>query len=189
MRIEDFYQWQQHPSLLAALALLVSMMIFFVFKQQIRQAWKNHRTQSFLKGLANKQYKQLKCPDGLGYHYTIDHVLLRPNGISLLVYNKFPGKIFCAENIDEWTQMLGQKSYRFKNPLYDLDCKIKAVKACVPDVDVDGFLFFDQQTEFPKGCPNRVIFKDNIPETLMRSKTKVQKPVLAAWQKLGQLGV
>ncbi|NOQ90766.1 MAG: hypothetical protein GQ549_07450 [Gammaproteobacteria bacterium] len=189
MKIEDFYQWQQHPSLLAALVLFISMMIFFVFKRKIQQVWKNYRTRSLLNRLANKQYKQWRCPDGLGYHFIIDRVLLRPDGISLLVYNKFPGKIFCAENIDEWTQMLGQKSYRFKNPLHDLDCKIKAVKACVPDVDVDGFLFFDQQTEFPKGYPDRVIFKGNMPEMLTRSKTKVQKPVLAAWQKLGQLAV
>jgi len=187
MKIEGFYQWPQHPSLLTALALLISIIIFFVFKRKIRQAWKNHRTRSLLNRLANKQYKQLKCPDSLGYHFIIDRVLLRQNGISLLVYNKFPGKIFCSENIDEWTQMLGQKSYRFKNPLYDLDCKIKAVKACVPEVDVDGFLFFDQQTEFPKGFPKRVIFKGNMPETLTRSKAKVQKPVLTAWQKLGQL--
>lgn len=189
MKIEDFYQWQQHPALLAALALFVAIAVFFVFKRNIQQAWKNHRTRSLLNKLAHKQYCQLKCPDGLGYHFVIDRVLLRPNGISLLIYNKFPGRIFCAENIDEWTQMLGQKSYRFKNPLYDLDCKIKAVKACVPGVDVDGFLFFDHQTVFPKGYPDRVIFKDNMPEALNRSKTKVQKSVLEAWQKLGELSV
>jgi len=189
MRIEDIAQLQYHPAFPVVLVLIVSVIMLFIFKRRIKHAWLNYRARSFLDRLASKQISQLKCPDGLGHYYIIDRVLLRPDGITLLVFNKFPGKIFCAENIDEWTQMLGQKGYRFKNPLYDLDCKIKAVKAYVPGVEVDGFLFFDNQAEFPKGHPKRVIFKGNMPDMLKRSKTKVRAPVLAAWERLRKISV
>lgn len=187
MKIEDIIQLQQHPAFTVALVLIVFVIILYIFKRRIKQVWLNYRARSFLNRLASKQISKLKCPDGFGHYFIIDRVLLRPDGITLLVFNKFPGKIFCSEHIDEWTQMLGQKGYRFKNPLYDLDCKIKAVKACVPGVEVDGFLFFDDKAEFPKGHPQRVIFKGNMPDILKLSKAKVQAPVLAAWEQLRKI--
>lgn len=189
MKIEDIAQLQYHPAFPVVLVLLVFVIISYTFKRRIKQAWLNYRAKSFLDRLASKQISKLKCPDGLGHYFIIDRVLLRPDGITLLVFNKFPGKIFCAEHIDQWTQMLGQRSYRFKNPLFDLDYKIKAVKAYIPDVEVDGFLFFSDQSEFPKGHPDRVIFKGNIPDMLKRSKAKVEVPVLAAWERLRKISV
>ena len=81
--------------------------------------------------------------------------------------------------------MLGQKSYRFSNPLYDLDCQIKAVSECVPNIQVDGYLFFDHLAEFPKGRPDRVLQLDQIPDKLRSTKkVKVDKTVMTAWKKL-----
>ena len=112
-------------------------------------------------------------------------MLLRPDGISLLVTKQYPGRIFCSDNIDDWTQMLGGKSYRFKNPLFELDYQIKAVADCVPGVPIDGYLFFDYQTEFPKGHPPRVIHPYCIPETLKRNKRQpVENNVMLGWAKL-----
>jgi hypothetical protein len=84
--------------------------------------------------------------------------------------------------------MLAGKSYRFKNPLIELDYQVKAVSACIPGVAVDGYLFFDTQAEFPKGHPDRVIRSDSIPEALKRNKhLKVQPSVESAWKKLLKL--
>jgi hypothetical protein len=189
MKIEDIIQLQYHPVLPVVLVLIVLVLLLYIFKRRIKQLWSNYKARSFLDRLASKQISGLKCPDGLGHHFIIDRVLLRPDGITLLVFIRFPGKIFCAEHIDQWTQMLGRRSYRFKNPLYDLDCKIKAVKACVPGVEVNGFLFFDAQAEFPKGHPERVIYKGNVPDMLERSKARIQPPVLAAWERLRNISV
>lgn len=167
------------------LFLLVFVILMFLNRQKLRLSWLDMKTRYHLNRLGHDQILKMHCPDGLGYHFTIDRLILRHDGITLLVYKKFPGKIFCAENIDDWTQMLGQRSYRFVNPFYDLECQIKAVSACVPDVAVNGFLFFDHQAMFPKGHPERVIHLEKIPQELKKSKqNKVQASVMTAWKKL-----
>ena len=145
----------------------------------------NFKIRSCLNRLGLKQISKLQCPDGFGHYFTIDLLILRHDGITLLIHKRYPGKIFCADKIDDWTQMLGNKSYHFKNPLYDLDNQVKAVSACVPKVPVNGFLFFDHLTEFPKGYPDRIIHLKKIPDELKRSKHhEVQTSVMAAWKKL-----
>ena len=172
-------------ALLVALILLAFAIVIYLNRRKIRHSWLNLKTRYCLNHLGFKQISNFQCPDGLGHHFNIDRLILRRNGITLLVYTRYPGKIFCADKIDDWTQMLGKKSYRFKNPLYDLDCQIKAVSACVPNVPVNGFLFFDHLTEFPKGHPDRVIHLNNIPEELKHSKhDEVETSIMSAWKKL-----
>jgi hypothetical protein len=154
----------------------------------IKQTWRNAQLRYRLNRLGFKVVSSFQFPDGLGNYFNIDRMILRHDGISLLQVKQYPGSIFCADDIDEWTQMLAGKSYRFKNPLIELDYQVKAVSACIPGVAVDGYLFFDTQAEFPKGHPDRVIRSDSIPEALKRNKhLKVQPSVESAWKKLLKL--
>jgi hypothetical protein len=85
--------------------------------------------------------------------------------------------------------MLEQKSYKFKNPLFELEYQIKALGNCVPGIDINGYLFFDHQAEFPKGHPERVIHSSEVPEHLKKSSSReVDADVLSAWQTLKKLG-
>mgnify|MGYP000672060310 CR=1 FL=1 len=169
-----------------SVALVISLLaVVLLNRRKIKHIWLNFKTRYRLNRLGFKQKTNFQWPDGLGNYFTIDRLILRHDGITLLVYKQYPGKIFCADNIDDWTQMLGQKSYRFKNPLGDLDCQIKAISACIPNVPVNGFLFFDQLAEFPKGHPDRVIYLKKIPEELRRDKNlDVEESVLSAWKQL-----
>jgi hypothetical protein len=168
-----------------ALTLAALVIVIFLNRRKIKLGWLNFKTRYCLNHLGVKQKSNIQWPDGLGHYFTIDRLILRHDGISLLVYKQYPGKIFCADHIDDWTQMLGKKSYRFKNPLADLDYQIKAVSACIPDVPVNGFLFFDHLAEFPKGHPDRIIHPKKIPEELKRSKKQqVDTSVMSAWKKL-----
>ncbi len=182
---QDVIQITGHYALPITLVLLAFAIIIYLNRRKIKHSWLNFKTRSCLNRLGFKQISNLKCPDGLGHHFIIDRLILRHDGITLLIYKRYPGKIFCADQIDDWTQMLGNKSYRFKNPLSDLDYQVKAVSACVPKVPVNGFLFFDHLTEFPKGHPDRIIHLKKIPEELKRDKHhEVQTPVMAAWKNL-----
>ena len=176
----------EHYALPAVLVLLLLAFIsIYLGRRKLQQKWGNLKTRKSLDQLGLKQISNVHYPDGLGHYFTIDRLILRHDGITLLMYKPFPGKIYCAENIDHWTQMLGTKSYRFKNPLYELDNQIKAVSAYIPGVPVNGFLFFDSQAEFPKGHPERIIHLKNIPDELKRDKKQEAKaPVLSAWKKL-----
>ena len=192
MTTNDLYQYGisilDQYALLIALALVMLAVFIFLSQSNIKHAWLNTKTRYRLNRLGIKQISNIQCPDGLGHYFNIDRLVMRHDGISLLLFKQYPGSIFCAEDIEQWTQMLAGKSYPFKNPLVDLDYQVKAVSACIPDVPVNGFLLFDRQARFPKGHPDRVIQLDNIPEALMRNKKKqVQTAVATAWKKLDAL--
>jgi hypothetical protein len=176
------YDWLK---LIPALLLLAAVLMFFLLRKKINHAWFNLKTRYRLNRLGIKQISNLQWPDGLGHYFTIDRLIMRHDGISLLAYKQYPGKIFCADNIDDWTQMIDQKSFRFENPLYELDYQIKILSAAMPGVPVNGYLFFDYQAEFPKGRPERVISLDKIPEDLKRDKNiEVKDSVKSAWKQL-----
>lgn len=167
---------------------MVLVIILYLGRKTIKRSWLRLKNRYRLNHLGVKHLSNVQWPDGLGYYFTIDRLILRPDGITLLMYKQYPGKIFCADNMDDWTQMLGQKSYKFKNPFYDLDCQVSAVQSYVPNVPVNGFLFFDYTAEFPKGHPRRVIHHKSIPEILQRNrKRKVEDDVMSAWKKLKAL--
>jgi hypothetical protein len=162
--------------------ILGLFLILFINRSSISSYWMNLKTRRCLNHLGMDQITDVKCPDGLGHEFSIDRLILRQNGISILIYKKYPGKIFCADHIDEWTQMLGQKSYAFKNPLFELDFQIKALQACIPDVEVDGYLFFDHNAQFPKGHPQRVIHPQSIPQSLDRPQhIEIDQKIIQAW--------
>ena len=189
MSISDIYQFgrtllDQHV-LLIILALLVMAGVIYLSRFNIRSTWLNLRMWYRLKRLGIKGISNFEFPDGLGNHFTIDRLVMRHDGISLLMLMQYPGSIFCADDIDEWTQLLAGKSYRFKNPLIELEYQVKAVSARVPDVNVNGFLLFDHQARFPKGRPDRVIGLDSLPASLKRDgKKQVHASVESAWEEL-----
>ena len=169
----------------AILAVAAIALIAFLSRTKIKSFWLNYTTRRCLNQLGIDQRSNIKWPDGIGHYFVIDRLILRKEGITVLNYNQYPGKIFCADAIDEWTQMVGQKSYRFKNPLHELDLQIKAISASVPGVPVDGFVFFDHLAEFPKGHPDRVIHLKKIPEALISDKKdEADATVKTAWKSL-----
>ena len=118
--------------LLIALLLVALAVVMYLGRRNLIQAWLNAKTRYRLNRLGLKEISNFQFPDGLGNYFNIDRLIMRHDGISLLLVKQYPGSIFCAEDIDEWTQMLAGKSYRFKNPLIDLDYQVKAVSACIP---------------------------------------------------------
>ncbi len=172
-------------ALLSALILATLAFVVVLNRRVIRQLWLNIKTRFCLNRLGLKHISNFRCADGLGDYFIIDRLLMRPNGISVIVFKQYPGIIFCADNIDEWSQILEGKSYKFKNPLIDLECQINAVSACIPGVPVNGYLFFDHQAFFPKGHPERVIQLNTIPQSLKRDKrVSTENSVESAWEKL-----
>lgn len=192
MITDDIYQLgsslKDHYGLLILLAVVVLLLVILLARVSIRHAWLNLKTHYRLNRLGLRQIRNFQCPDGLGDFFTIDRLVMSHDGISLLLFKQFPGSIFCADDIQQWTQLLAGKSYRFKNPLIDLDYQVKAVSAGIPGVTVSGFLFFDHHAEFPKGHPRRVIRLESIPDSLKRNRQqKVQPAVEAAWKQLAAM--
>ncbi|MCG6937405.1 MAG: NERD domain-containing protein [Gammaproteobacteria bacterium] len=126
------------------------------------------KTRRVLNRLGLVQRRNLRCPDGMDGYYDIERLVLTASGVSLVQTVRYAGLIFCAEDIDEWTQMIDGKSYRFANPLVELSHCINTVRVKLPRVPVDGYLLFDHRATFPRGKPANVIQIDSIPAILQR---------------------
>lgn len=171
--------------MLLSASILGVVLILYLNRRKIKLAWMAFRTRYCLGHLGLEQINNVRFEDGLGGYFNVDRLLLRHQGITLLVYKKYAGRIFCADHIDEWTQMLGQKSYPFKNPLFELNFQIKSLQALYPDISINGYLFFDHSAEFPKGHPQQVIHTGHIPSELERNnRHQVEPRVMDVWRDL-----
>ena len=81
----------------------------------------------------------------------------------VIAYKPYVGNIYCAERIAEWTQVIGQKSFKFENPLFELDNQLTALTLALGNVPLKGYLFFSHSAVFPKGHPDSVLQPDSIP--------------------------
>ena len=189
MNTSDMFQTiiEQYAIYIAAFAFTI-VAALYLSRNKIKHAWFNFKIRRHLSHLGIKQISDVQWPDGLDHYFTIDRLIMRHDGISLLMYKRYPGKIFCADNIEEWTQMIGQKSYPFENPFNELNYQINTLSESIPNIPVNGYVFFDNLSEFPKGHPDRVIHYKEIPDELKLNKqNSVQENIAAAWEQLLQI--
>jgi len=81
--------------------------------------------------------------------------------------------------------VIGQKSFKFENPLFELDNQLTALKLLSGGMPIHGFLFFNHSAEFPKGHPEMVLHPDNIPDRFLNAHCDPVNPqIQAAWELL-----
>ena len=173
----------------AAVALVVGglaiVLILLVNRKRLQLRFGEWRIQRCLKRIGCEQIRNLICPDGLDGYYTIDRLALVQDAILVIAYKPYGGNIYCAERIAEWTQVIGQKSFKFENPLFELENQLTALKLLAVGMPVHGFLFFTHGTAFPKGHPEVVLHPDNIPDRFLGANCNPVNPqVKAAWEQL-----
>jgi hypothetical protein len=183
---EIISQLENEPAAVALVAGgLAIVLILFVNRKRLQLRFGEWRIQRCLKQIGCEQIRNLICPDGLDGYYTIDRLALVQDAILLIAYKPYGGNIYCAERITEWTQVIGQKSFKFENPLFELENQLTALKLLAGGMPVQGFLFFNHSTAFPKGHPEVVLHPDNIPDRFLRANCKPVNPqVQAAWEQL-----
>jgi hypothetical protein len=182
-------QLEIEPAVLALSAAgLVIVLILLVNRKRLLLGIGEWRIQRCLKQIGCDQIRNLICPDGLDGYYTIDRLALVQDAILLIAYKPFGGNIYCAERITEWTQVIGKKSFKFENPLFELENQLTALKSLAGGMPLDGFLFFNHSAIFPKGHPDAVLNPDNIPDRFLRANCEPVNPqVQAAWEQLKAL--
>ena len=183
--------------LIIAIALLL---ILHLNRAGLQLRFRDWRLQRSLNRIGSEQIRDLVCDDGLDGYYKIDRLALTNDSILLISYKPYVGKIYCAEHISEWTQVIGQKSFKFENPLFELENQLTALKSITGNVTLRGYLFFNHSAVFPKGHPESVLQPDNIPARFVDSQvTNINADIRAAWERLkaqqenmqrnGELGV
>lgn len=199
--LESMNQLDLQSELVAiAIIAIATLLILHINRHRLQAAYGEWRIQRCLNQIGVEQIRNLVCADGLDGHYQIDRLALTPDAILLVAYKPFVGNIYGAEHIAEWTQVVGQKSFKFANPLYDLENQITALTLTLGSTPLRSCLLFSQNAAFPKGQPQTVLQPETIPPQYRRDESKpINQEVQAAWEHLkwqqtnnpggGQLGV
>ena len=184
----NLYEWFSDPGIIIPAILLVIVFAAWINRTALSRRWQFWRTDRLLNNLGLEQICNLPCPDGLDGEFVLDRLVKLPDEIVLIVFKRFPGNIYCAEKISQWTQVLAQKSYKFENPLFELENQVTALAEMIPGTPVRGYLFFDPSALFPKGCPDAVLSPGNIPDKFSQlDGMKVENRISAAWEVLTRL--
>lgn len=133
--------------------------------------------------------RNIALPDGVDGRVLIENIVLTPEGIYILPIKRYCGIIFAADNIETWTQVVGKRSYKFSNPLPELDAYVMAVRNLLPTVKVEGRILVTSDADFPKGKPNRITPVSKIAEILAIDKGEVSSQLKDAWAKLKAAGL
>ncbi len=171
---------------IAILILLVAItLILYLNRNTLQIRLREWRVQRCLNEIGSEQIRKLVCPDGLDGYFEIDRLALTRDSIILIHYKRYAGRIYCAERIAEWTQVVGQKSFKFENPLFELENQLTSLRVLSGQVPITGYLFLNHSATFPKGHPPTILHPDNIPEPLLGINCSPVKPeIKAAWEKL-----
>jgi len=109
---------------------------------------------------------QIVLPGVDGQQYSADYLVMTPCGIWLLDVLDFEGMIFGGAETDDWTQVIGRKSFRFANPLYALRDKRIQLQAMSDLEEVKAAVVFSRAGSFPKDRPGGTVQQQDLAQFL-----------------------
>ncbi len=139
-----------------SLAILFFLLVLFAWRPGLRLM--NHfRLQYLIKRLGQAVIKNIYLSDNVGEPIYIEQLVLTPEGLIVVMVKPFRGAIFAAEHIEQWTQVIRHHSYKFPNPLHQLESDVQGLKSIFPKTVISGMVLFAKGGQFPKGKPSNVI--------------------------------
>jgi hypothetical protein len=187
----------------AAAALLAISVIYFIWKQTRKTCHQRH-AQKVIESLGVKYLHNLVFPDGVDGLVFIDYLLLSPFGFIVLDIEYSEGHLFGGETVDQWSQVVNNKTYKFNNPLYANQNKCQALiwnigrQAQQANIDVDpnwetqGWVAFSNAGNFPKGIPKQVSMIDDLKQNLgdwITTDQAVSEELGKMWEALQNLSI
>ena len=187
---------------LLLVALIVIIGAIWYARIQIRKTRHQRHIHKVLEALGVKYLRDIVLPDGLEGVVFIDYLLLVPDGVVVLDINYAEGHLFGGISVDQWTQVINNKTYKFSNPLYNNETKCQAVTWNVQnnlgddtisdDWHAHGLVVFSNAGNFPKGIPDNVSMIDELKENLEKSlaiSSPVKDQNRQIWDKLHDLSI
>lgn len=137
------------------LAVMLGLAVLLAW-QPLKKIRAHYQLQRLIRRLGKASMHHVSLMDGADIPLYIEYLILRPTGLLLLIVKPFRGNIFAAEKIENWTQVVRHHSFKFANPLYELETTLQALRGMLPKVVVHGLVVFAQGASFPKGKPEQV---------------------------------
>ena len=167
------------------IAVAVTILVPIMVRRYRRDA-EQRRVAKIIKALNIPALKNVAFPDGMESYVFIDYLLLTPAGIVVLDLQDYNGFIFGGPNIDQWTQMVRQRGYKFENPLHQNAWRLQIIRSFVEDAPLIGKVVFSSVSQFPKGIPEGVLHVSTLSADLAELIDNKETPeaVRKAWDEL-----
>lgn len=159
------------------LALVLSLAVFITYLWTRRQLSASAQVDLILQPYKRDEIKEIIIPDGIGGLLEVEHIVLVDQGLLLIETYSISGNLFGAEHIDQWTQILDGRSYKFENPLRRLRTVRQALKLLAPNVPIFCKVVFNADSHFPKGKPEEVSILATMADDM---KIVLDSPVIKA---------
>ena len=168
--------------------VVMLLLLLVVLGKPLRNLFDRFRVGKAIKRLGTASMSNVVLSDGMEGHVFIEHLVRKPDEVLVVSVRRYSGAIFAAENMDMWAQVTDGGSYKFPNPLHEIDTAMAALKSHVPDAAVSGLILFGRDSTFPKGKPDGVMHITEITKLPVPGhKTAVSEPVKRAWDRLLEL--
>ena len=176
------------PAIIAAAVAVILLLVILVVSRPIRNLFDQFRLTRAIKRLGTASMSNVIISDGMDGHVYIEHLVLTPSHVLVVSVRRYSGAIFAAENMDMWAQVTDGRSYKFPNPLHEIEIATAAVKSHIPDAAVNGIILFGRDSTFPKGKPDGVMqFSEIARLPAPGRETVISEPVKKAWSRLLEL--
>ena len=184
----------------AIAALVVLGIILFIWKQMQKGKHQRH-AQKVIESLGLKYLHNMVLPDGVDGLVFIDYLILVPSGFVVLDVEHVEGHLFGGETVDQWSQVVNNKTYKFNNPLYANQQKCQAIMWNIeqqdnienkPDCQTHGWVTFTNAGNFPKGIPSKVSMIDDLKQNLdelITSDQTISDALKATWDTLQNIAI
>lgn len=139
-----------------------------------------------LKPLTRAEVKNIIIPDGIGGLLEVEHLILMEQGLLLIATYPIHGDLFGGEKIDQWTQIVKGRSYKFANPLRHIRTAYHALKSLAPNIPIEYRIIFTADARFPKGKPEHVAVVSSLlaDMAMIQSAPKIPEPAQQAWDRI-----
>lgn len=187
----------------AITAICLVGIIAYIWKQSRKTRHQRH-VRKVVESLGVKFIRDVVLPDGIDGLVFIDYLLLVPTGFVVLDLRYSAGHLFGGETVDQWSQVINNKTYKFNNPLYSNQSECQAViwntqnkigsaaTQSNPQWDTYGWVVFSNEGNFPKGIPAQVSMIDELKDklgTLLDADKTIDDDLQTAWDGLHNLSL
>lgn len=188
--LTDFFT-QTDPAFLVSTIVVTLVTIFglgYLF-YHLNKPTDDKLIENAIKELTDEYMKDVIISDGMYGYYFVDYLLLLSGKILVLGVEHYQGYIFGGENIDEWAQVVNQKSYKFKNPLRSYVACAQNINDIFKGAEVEARIIFTSVGSFPKGVPKGVYQMKDYRTELGEIKTSnsTTPEMVEIWQQLKKM--
>ena len=170
--------------------VVILLILFGVLFQKawLKEFLSERKLKKLLNNLGCESLHNVTIPDGMDGNVYVEHLILTPFEILLISVKRYRGLIFAAKSIDMWTQVIGKKSYKFENPLHQLENDLAALNAIPEQSKIHSKVLFIKGSEFPKGKPDDIVSVEEL-KVLQKSYAEKDVPdaLMADWKRLVEM--